>query len=449
MSNESIAPLFSTPAMTETFSLTRQLRAMMRFEWGLSSALEKNGLAEKGSAAALEPLLDASFVDVPALLEDAKDAGNIAIPFIKQLTTELTARNPEAARTAHLGATSQDVLDTALVLQIREALDQIQTDIFTLDLALATQVRTHAETVLMGRTWMQPGPPVTLGLKLAGTLAALRRHSARLYAASERVLVLQFGGAVGTLAALGEHGAFVSADLAATLQLDEPELPWHTQRDNLVETAQVLALITGTLAKFAKDIALLMQAEVAEVSEPSGEGRGASSTIPHKRNPVACASILAAATRIPGLVATMLNAMPQEHERGLGLWPAEWETLPEVFRLTAVALHRSIEIAQGLEVSPERMRANMDAVLGLPLTEALSAALAPKVGRPAAHAIVRKAAELAQAQHLPLASALRATPEIMEHLSEADIQRLTDPANYLGSAQRFILRVLGDPNVIR
>jgi 3-carboxy-cis,cis-muconate cycloisomerase len=449
MSMESISSLFSTSAMTQTFSLVCQLQAMTQFEWALSVALEKRGLADQGSAAALETLLDARFVDSAALLEGARQSGNIAIPFVRQLTAAVTARNVAAARTVHLGATSQDVLDTALVLQLREAIDQIRISLAALDLALTAQVRAHAETVMMGRTWLQPAPPITVGLKFAGTLAALRRHKARLDAAAERILVLQFGGAVGTLAVLGDNAESVARELALVLGLREPDIPWHAHRDNLVEAAQVLALITGTLAKFARDISLLMQAEVGEVSEQVIEGRGGSSTIPHKHNPVACAAVIAAATRVPGLIATLLTAMPQEHERGLGLWPAEWETLPEVFRLTAAALDRAIEIAQGLEVHPERMRANFEAVLGLPLTEAVSAALTTKVGREAAHAIVRKAADLAQSRSLQLVDALRATPEITEHLSEAELLRLTDSANYVGSAQRFISRVLGDSDAVR
>jgi len=449
MSADVTESLFSTAAMTETFSIQRQLRAMARFEWALSCALEEQGIAEKGTATALEPLLDAAFVDVPRMMADATQAGNIAIPFVRQLTAAVKGRNAGASHTVHFGATSQDVLDTALVLQIRDALQEISAAVDVLDRALTARVREHAETVLAGRTWLQPGPPTTLGLKLAGTVAALRRHRTRIAAAAERVLVLQFGGAVGTLAALGPKGASVSAGLARILQLREPDLPWHSQRDNIAEMGQVLALLVGSLGKFAKDIALLMQGEIGEVSEPTKEGRGGSSTMPHKHNPVGSAVVLAAAARVPGLVATLLVAMPQEHERGLGLWQAEWETLPEIFRLTAAALSRSIEIADGLEVHRARMRANLDAMLGLPLSEAVSLALAPKIGRTAAHAIVRKASSEAVRTNQPLGTILRTIPEVVEHLSENEIQRLMDPAEYLGSARRFIERVLGDSDASR
>ena len=357
MIQDSIEFLFSTPAMTEIFSLSRQLRAMMQFEWALSCALEECGLAEAGSGDAVKRHLDAQFVDRDSLQSEALNAGNIAIPFIRQLTARVGEENEAAARAIHLGATSQDVLDTALILEIEEALQLIFDSIRRLDRALEKQARTHANTLMTARTWLQPGPPTTFGLKLAGFVSALRRHRSRIQQAARRALVLQFGGAVGTLAALGPEGASVSTELARILKLNEPELPWHSHRDNLVEIAAMLALLVGTLGKFARDIALLMQAEVGEASEPRKEGRGGSSTMPHKRNPVACAAVLACAARVPGLVDTLLAAMPQEHERGLGLWQVEWETIPEIFRLAACALARSIEIAEGLEVDAARMAA--------------------------------------------------------------------------------------------
>jgi 3-carboxy-cis,cis-muconate cycloisomerase len=446
MSSDSTAFLFSTPEMTEIFSLSRQLRAMMRFEWALTCALEKHGIAEAGSASALEYLLDARFIDEAALECEAFDAGNIAIPFIKQLTAAVKRMSEPASRMIHFGATSQDVLDTALVLQMRDGLKLVLGAIDRLDVALAKQVNTHADTILTGRTWLQPGPPITLGLKLAGTLASLRRHRTRIREAAERALVLQFGGAVGTLAALGSAGAEVSAELARVIELKEPELPWHTQRDHLVETAAVLALLVGSLGKFAKDIALLMQVEVAEAAEPARDGRGGSSTMPQKRNPVACATILAIAARTPGLVSTMLVAMPQEHERGLGLWQAEWETLPEIFKLTAAALARSIEVAEGLEVDAARMASNLDAMLDLPQAEAVSAALAPLIGLSAAHDILRHAARQASETGRHLAEILKSIPAVTAHLSPAEIDRLLQPRHYLGSTKRFIERVIGEPD---
>jgi 3-carboxy-cis,cis-muconate cycloisomerase len=436
--------LFSTPQMSRVFSAAEQLRAMTRFEWALSCALESNGLAEAGSGAVLEQLLQADFVDTVALALEAKDAGNVAIPFVRQLTAAVMARSKAAARSVHLGATSQDVLDTALVLQMREALDLLEAALTRLDEALLDQVRRHRDTVMLGRTWLQPGPPTTLGLKLAGVLAALRRGRERIRSEGKGVLVLQFGGAVGTLASLGTAGGAISADLARLLDLADPELPWHTQRDSLVAIAQVLAILTGTLAKFGRDIALLMQAEVSEVSEGAGEGRGGSSTMPHKHNPVASAALVAIHAKMPGLVATLLHAMPQEHERGAGLWQAEWETVPECFQLASASLAYAIDIAKGMRADPRRMQANIESTLGLPLSEAVSAALAPSMGRVAAHDLLRKAADRAQTENRRLSDVLKQMPEVQAQLSDTQIAELLDARNYLGSTQRFIARVLGD-----
>ncbi len=449
MSDSLIPSMFSTPAMSEIFSLPGQLRAMMRFEWALACALEKTGIAEGGSGSVLEPLRDACFVDLAALMAESKEAGNLAIPLLRQLTAAVRERSETAARWVHFGATSQDVLDTAIVLQMRDALAEIQRVMDAMDRALAKQIRLHASTLMTGRTWLQPGPPITLGLKFAGTLAALHRHRARLASAADRALRLEFGGAVGTLAALGARGAAVSAEVARLLELQEAVIPWHTQRDNLVEVAQALALLTGSLGKFARDISLLMQAEVAEVAEPPGEGRGGSSTMPHKRNPVLCAQVLAAATRTPGLVATLLSAMPQEHERGVGLWQAEWETIPEIFRLCAAALAAALCIAEGLEVDAQKMRANLDATLGLALSEAVSVALASKVGRTTAHEIVRRASAQVEKSRQTLESVLLSMPDVTEHLRPAEIRRLLDPEQYLGSAQQFIDHVLGEGDANR
>jgi 3-carboxy-cis,cis-muconate cycloisomerase len=442
MAIESIPPLFSTPEMDDVFSLVNQLRCMMRFEWALSGALERVGLACEGSAAGMERLLDAGFIDVAALFTEARLAGNVAIPFVRQLTAAVRARKEEAARFIHWGATSQDVLDTALVLQMRESLTLIHSKIDELERLLVEQARAHAGTVLAGRTWLQDGPPVTLGLKIAGWIWALRRHRQRLKEASGRALVLQFGGAVGTLAALGEKGAEVSAAVARRLELREAELPWHTYRDNLVEVAAALGLLVGTLGKMARDVALLMQTEVAEVSEPAGEGRGGSSTMPQKRNPVACAVVVAAATRVPGLVSTLMTAMMQEHERGLGNWQAEWETYPEIFRLASAALDRSMEIAGGMQVFPERMAANLEATRGLAMAEAVSTALAGRIGRERAHELIQHASQRALEENCHLRAVLLSMPEIRAHMGETEIDQLLDPRNYLGSSRRFIDRVL-------
>jgi 3-carboxy-cis,cis-muconate cycloisomerase len=307
-------------------------------------------------------------------------------------------------------------------------------------------VRAHAATIMLARTWLQPGPPTTLGLKLAGTLAALRRSKTRLRAAQLHAIVLQFGGAVGTLSALGDKGEAVSQSLADKLELLEATIPWHTQRDNIAEVAASLSILLGTLGKLASDIALLTQAEVGEVSEASREGKGSSSTMPHKHNPVACAAILAAAKQAPGLTATLLGAMIQEHERGLGSWQAEWSVLPELFCVADGVLAHAIDLVENLVVHPDRMRANIAATHGMPLAEAVSVALARKIGRPQANALLRIAVENASAQQSTLAAALKAMPEVGAHLSDEEIDALLNPDDYLGSAKRFIRQVSGDAN---
>lgn len=449
MTTDFSSAFFSTLEMDRVFSTANQLRQMTRFEWALCSAMEDAGIAAKGSSGAVGALLDTEFVDRTQLLSEARLAGNLAIPFLRQLTAAVGERNPEAAGMIHLGATSQDVLDTALVLQSRDALALILDSVTRLDGALTRHAHIHAGTVLAGRTWLQQGSPTTLGLKIAGWIDALRRHRQRLQAARERVLVVQFGGAVGTLGALGDRGAEVSLLLARKLELAEPNLPWHTHRDRFVEIAAVMGMLVGALGKMARDVSLLMQTEVGEVLEPAGEGRGGSSAMPHKRNPVASAMILAAAARVPGLVATMMGAMAQEHERGLGNWQAEWETYPEIFRLAAAALERAIEIADGMVVRPGRMAENLASTGGLAFTEDVSAALAGRMGREMAHSLVEKAAHDAVERGQTLREALLATPEVRAHFDEAAIDRLLDPGNSPGSARRFVHRVIGDDDAVR
>lgn len=441
--------LFSTPEMTEVFSAGEQLRAMMRFEWMLNRALEAHGLAEAGSSIVLESLMDADFVDIESLKSHAKEVGNIAIPFVKQLTSAVQELDERAARAIHLGATSQDLLDTALVLQMKKAINLLEGASERMEAAIVEQVRRHRDTVLTGRTWMQAGPPTTLGLKLAGTVAALRRHRKRLHAAADRALRLEFGGAVGTLASLGDAGGAVSAELARLLELREAEIPWHSQRDSVVEVVQVLANLTGSLAKFARDTSLLMQPEVGELSEGSNEGRGGSSTMPQKHNPVGCAAVIAAHQKMPGLAVTMLHSMPQEHERGLGLWQAEWDTVPEAFRLTAAALNYAIVIAEELEVDAKRMTTNFNALLGMNMAEAVSTRLASDIGRSEAHELVRRATKRARDENRHLRDVLNEMPEVSTHLTKADINRLLEPQSYLGGARRFIERVLGETDADR
>ncbi len=394
------------------------------------------------AAAAIEAQCRAELFDVEALAAAATQAGNSAIPLVKALTALVAAADADAARHVHWGATSQDAMDTGLVLQIRSALSTIDTDLERLSVALATLATTHAPTALAGRTWLQQGPPVTLGLKAAGFLSAIERHRERIAELKSRVLTLQFGGAVGTLAALAGRGLDVAVALGAELKLAVPDVPWHTQRDRVAEVATTLGLLVGTLGKLARDVSLLMQTEVGEASEPSAAGRGGSSTMPHKRNPVGSAVILAAAARVPALVSVMLSAMVQEHERGLGGWHAEWETLPDICTLTAGALAQAIAIVEGLQIDPARMATNLDLTHGLILAEPVAMALGEKLGKAQAHAIVEEASAQAISARRPLGDVLAADARVAAHLSARDLERLLDPRSYLGLAKQLIERAL-------
>ena len=314
----------------------------------------------KAAAPAIEARCQANLFDFEALARAAALSGNTAIPMVKALTALVGKKDRHAAGYVHWGATSQDAMDTGLVLQLRNAFELIDADLARLADALARLAKKHKRTPMAGRTWLQQALPVTLGLKAAGALSSVERHRARLHELRARVLVIQFGGAAGTLASLGNRGLDIAKALAAELKLGVPDIPWHAHRDRVAEVATTLGLLVGTLGKIARDVSLLMQTEISEAFEPAAPGRGGSSTLPHKRNPVGCAVVLAAATKVPALVSVMLAAMVQEHERGLGNWHAEWETLPEICMLSAGALEQLTQVIEGLEIDTARMRRNLD-----------------------------------------------------------------------------------------
>ena len=435
-------PLFTTDAMRAIFSPRARLARILEFEAALARAEASVGVIPQDAADAIAAHCDVAQFDVGAIDRAARDAGNLAIPLVAALTRNVGKTDASARGHVHWGATSQDAIDTGLVLQLRDALALIDADVARLSQALALHARRHAATILPGRTWMQQALPTTLGVKLAATVSALDRHRDRLAALCERALVLQFGGAVGTLASLHERGLHVSEALGRALHLRVPDMPWHTQRDRICEIAATLGMLTATLGKLARDIALLAQTEVGEVDEPAGPGRGGSSTMPQKRNPVGASIALAAAVRVPGLVATILSAAVQEHERGLGDWPAEWEVLPEIVQLAAGALDAMAEVVEGLDVHPQRMRANLDVTKGLIFAEAVQMALAPSIGRDAAHALVASACRRAVAQDAHLRDILAAEPKVTEVLDRAEIERLFDPAGYLGMSGAYVERAL-------
>ena len=303
----------------------------------------------------------------------------------------------DAARYVHWGATSQDVIDTAAMLGLRAGIDALLADTDRAIAGFARLARQHRNTAVVARTWLQHALPMPFGLKLAEYAAALHRSQTRLRRLRSETLALQFGGAAGTLAALGDKGLQVAERLAQELKLPLPEAPWHTHRDRIAEAASVLAILAGTCGKIARDVSLMMQTDVGEAFEPSGEGRGGSSTMPHKRNPVAAATALAAATMAPNLAATIFAAQVQDHERSAGPWHAEWPTLPTLLLVTSGALAAIVDIAEGLEVDAARMRANLDATDGLIMAEAVTFALAEKIGKSDAHHLIEAASKKAVA----------------------------------------------------
>jgi 3-carboxy-cis,cis-muconate cycloisomerase len=435
-------PLFRSQAVEKVFSNRATLQAMLDFEAALARAEARAGFIPASAAPSIEAKCRAELYDMTVLARAAANAGNLAIPLMKQLTLLVAKKDKDAARYVHWGATSQDVIDTGRVLQLRQALVLISSELDLFAAVLGELAHKNRATLIVARTWMQQALPTTFGLKAAGWLDAIDRHRARLAETQERCLMLQFGGAVGTMAALGDRGLDVASNLAKELQLPLPDLPWHSQRDRMAEIATTLGLFCGTLGKIARDISLHTQSEVGELFEPSADGRGGSSTMPHKRNPVTSAVVLSAAARVPPLVSTMLAAMIQEQERGLGGWHAEWETLPDIVRLTAGALHHLTTTVSELELDPERMRQNLDVTHGLIFAEAVAMALAEKMPRTEAHEIVQLACKRAQTTRRDLRSVLAQDTIVKANLTEAELDRLFAPANYLGVADQFIDRVL-------
>ena len=433
--------LFSTDAMMAVLSEEMFFAEMLHFEACLAAALESRTLIPPGIAKALASLtLDA--LDLTDLPSKTALAGNACIPFVSVLTKSVAAIDPAAAAYVHWGATSQDVIDTAHVLQWRRALNLIEADLNKLCYHLAQRTREHRNTIMPGRTWLQQAPPVTLGYKFATWLDSLHRHRERLTQMKPRVFTLQFGGAVGTLAPYKNEGKALAEEVAARLQLSVPDIPWHTQRDRIGEFAANLTLLVGTLGKIGRDVSLLMQSEVGEFSESSDPGRGGSSTMPHKRNPVSSAVLLSAATRVPALASTIFTAMIQEHERGLGGWHAEWETVPEILRLTAGALRAAITIVEEGSAFSPAMQLNLHLLKGVPMAEAVSFALGEKMGKPQAHQLIESVSRKALENHIDMLEALQSEPAITRLFSLEDLNNLLQPENYLGSTNAFIDAVL-------
>jgi 3-carboxy-cis,cis-muconate cycloisomerase len=431
--------LFTTPAMRAVFSDEARLQRMLDVEAALARAQAKLGLIPAPAAKEISAKAEISRFDLSEIGTETALVGYPIVPLAKALSH---ACKGEAGRWVHWGATTQDIIDTGLVLQLRDGFELIRQDLRGIVAALEKLARRYRDTPMAGRTHAQHALPITFGFKCALWLAPLQRHSDRLARLDREIAVVQFGGAVGTLASLGADGIRVMAALAEELGLNVPPIAWHVGRDGLAEVASFLGLLSGSLGKIATDVALLMQAEIGEVAEPYQEGRGGSSTMPQKRNPIACEFVLAGARNIRQLVAVMLDAVVQDHERATGPWHAEWIALPQAFALTAGALHHARTMLEGLVVDPERMRSNLEITRGMISAEAVMMALAPKVGREEAHHLVAAACQRALAQDRHLLEELRADATITAHLRPERLIELLDPASYTGLAAEFVDRVL-------
>ena len=437
-----LAPMLSSAAMRAVCDDTAFLQHMLDFEAALARAEAATGVIPAGAAGPIAAACKAESFDLAALAEAATRSGNLAIPLVKALTAAVASTDPDAARYVHWGATSQDVIDSAAMLTLRAAIDALLADLDRAIAGFARLAAGHRDTAMVARTWLQHALPMPFGLKLAEYAAALHRSRQRLKRSRAEALALQFGGAAGTLAALGAQGWRVAERLAEELELPLPDAPWHTHRDRLAETASVLAILAGSCGKIARDIQLMMQTDVAEAFEPQGEGRGGSSTMPHKRNPVAAATALAAATMAPNLAATMFAAQVQDHERSAGPWHAEWPTLPMLQLVTSGALAAIVDIAEGLEVDVARMRVNLGATHGLIMAESVTMALAEKIGKSEAHHLVEAASKSAVAGNKELREVLMRDPKVTRHLDAGKIAGLFEPMAYQGVSQALIDRLL-------
>src|ERR1700712_5902023 len=437
-----LAPLFSSAAMRAVCDDAAVLQHMLDFEAALARAEAAAGVIPASAVGSIAKACKAEAFDIAVLAEAATRSGNLAIPLVKALTAHVAKTDADAARYVHWGATSQDVIDTGAMLGLRAGIGALLADTGRAIAGFVALARKHRHTPVVARTWLQHALPMPFGLKLAEYAAALHRSRKRLQRLRTETLALQFGGAAGTLAALGDKGLAVSERLAQELKLPLPEAPWHTHRDRIAEAASVCAILAGSCGKIARDVSLMMQTDVGEAFQPSGEGRGGSSTMPHKRNPVAAATALAAATMAPNLAATIFAAQVQDHERSAGPWHAEWPTLPTLLLVTSGELAAIVDIAEGLEVDVVRMRTNLDATGGLIIAEAVAMALAEKIGKSDAHHLIERASKKAVAGKKGLREVLAADPKIKTHLSADRLTKLFVPMAYQGASQALIDRLL-------
>lgn len=436
---EPLETLFSTPEMSTAFSSGTHVQRMLDFEAALARAQARAGIIPQEAASVITAHCKEVRFDVVALYHEAAKAGTPAIPFVHMLTTHIPG---DAQKFVHWGATSQDVIDTAMMLQMCDGIDLLIAGLLDSCAACAELAEQHRHTPMAGRTLLQQALPITFGLKAARWLALATRQVQALRDHRRRTLAVQLGGAAGTLASLGDKGLQVVELLAAELQLPAPELPWHTERDRVAEIAATLGVVAGAMAKIASDIALLAQTEVGEVSEGTAPGKGGSSALPQKHNPVDATAAIASARLAIGIVPVILAAMTQEHERAIGGWQAEWAAIPQLFCYTASAVERVRSALADLQVDPVRMSANLNLTGGLIMAESLTMALAQHIGKPEAYRIVQTVCKQVTTSGKNLHQIALENEQVHHILSSADLDRVLDPTGYLGSTDTFINRAL-------
>ncbi len=431
--------IFTTPKMRAVWSDENRVQKYLDFEAALARAQAKLGIIPKNAAAEIVRHCNAQEIDMAKLKEATERIGYPVLPVVQQLV-KLCKRN--LGEWSHWGATTQDITDTATIMQIREALDLVEEEIGGICEALAKLAKKYRDTPMAGRSNLQQAVPITFGYKMATLLGAFERHKQRLKELRPRVLVAEFGGAAGTLSSLGKNGLKVQEGLCKELKLGQPDISWHTVRDRIAEVGCFLGLVAGTCGKIAFDVKLLMQTEVEEVYEPFHQGRGSSSTMPQKRNPISSVYITAQTAVVKQHVAALLEAMVEDHERATGPWEIEWIVLPEIFMLSAGALAQTRFVVEGLQVNEKKMLDNIGLTKGLLMSEAVMMGLGAAMGRNRAHDVVYDICRDVVKTGRPLVDLLAADKEIKKHASRKQLEKMVDPTNYLGVAGEMIDRVL-------
>ena len=431
--------IFTTPAMRAVWSDENRVQKYLDFEAALARAQGRLGIIPQEAADEIVKHCDADKIDMEKLKEATERIGYPVLPVVQQLVKLCKGKLGEWS---HWGATTQDITDTATVMQIREALVLIEREIDCICDALAALAKKYRDTPMAGRSNLQQAVPITFGYKMATLLAAFERHKQRLNELKPRVLVGEFGGAAGTLSSLGKDGLKCQVELMKELKLGQPAISWHTVRDTIAEVGCFLGLVTGSCGKIAFDVKLLMQTEVEEVQEPFHQGRGSSSTMPQKRNPISSVYITAQTAMVKQLVAALLEAQIEDHERSTGPWEIEWIALPEIFMLSAGALAQTRFVVEGIQVNEKKMRENLDITKGLIMSEAVMMGLGDKMGRNYAHDVVYDICREVVKTGRPLIDLLEENEEIRQHADRKKLEALVDPANYLGVAGEMVDRVL-------